>query len=458
MIDSMAQKYDYDLFVIGGGSGGIRAARWSANLGAKVALCEEDRLGGTCVIRGCVPKKLMVYGSSFKKSFEIARSYGWDFNEPQLDWKRFNQTRDKEIARLESIYSNLLKNSKVELISGKGVLKGPNEIEVQGKTYTAKYILIAVGAWPTKISIEGADLAITSNEIFSLKQKPASLLVIGAGYIGLEFASIFQELGVKTSVMFRKDYILNGFDKDLRKHLQTEMSQRGIKILNNTKPFKIEKKEQGYLVTGSEGFTWSGDLVLMATGRKGNIGSLNLEKIGIDFDSKKSQIFVNKQFQTNCPSIYAIGDCIVNGMQLTPVALSQGVFVSENLFSKDKKDSITYDNVPSAIFTQPEAGTVGLSEEQALEQGFDVKIFESKFRPLKLSITEQTEKTYMKLVVCRKTDRVLGCHLVGDTAGEILQGFAVAVKNQLTLKNFQSTVGIHPSSAEEFVTMRIERK
>lgn len=456
----MFQKYDYDLFVIGGGSGGIRAARWSANLGAKVALCEEDRLGGTCVIRGCIPKKLMVYGSSFKKSFELAKSYGWDFKEPKLDWEKFNQARSFEIDRLEAIYNKLLTNSKVKFISGRGSLKSAHEVEVQGQIYTARYILIAVGAWPYKIPIEGSDLAITSNELFSLKEKPKSLLVIGAGYIGLEFASIFQELGVKTSVMFRKANILGGFDKSLSQHLQEEMEQRGISMLSSHSPSKIEKKGEQYFVTEKEqnSVCWSGDLVLMATGRKGNIESLNLKNANVDFDSKKLQIFVNPQFQTSCPSIYAIGDCSVNSLQLTPVATSQGMFVSENLFSKNKKDCISYDAVPSAVFTQPEVGTVGLSEEQALEQGFSIKVFESKFRPLKLSLSDQTEKTYMKLVVCKKSDRVLGCHLIGDAAAEILQGFAVAVKNHLTLKNLQSTIGIHPSSAEEFVTMRTERK
>lgn len=457
----MDKKFDYDLFVIGGGSGGVRAARWSAGLGAKVALCENDRLGGTCVIRGCIPKKLMVYGSSFKKTFEAATSYGWEFaSEPKLNWKVFNQNRDKEIARLESVYGNLLKNKNVEVIAGTGSIQDSHTVQVNGKNYSARYILIAVGGWPSKLSVEGAEHAITSNEIFSLKQKPKSLLVIGAGYIGLEFASIFQELGTKTSVMFRKQYILSGFDQDLKKHLQQEMVKRGVKMLNNLSPVKIEKQGDIYTVTDTKNNKWHGDLVLMATGRKGNIAKLNLQAASIEFNKSKNQILVNSQFQTSCPSVYAIGDCIVDSPQLTPVATSQGMFVSENLFSGDKKDSITYEDVPSAIFTQPEAATVGLSQSQAHEQGFEVNFFESQFRPLKLSLsaaTSQTEKTYMKLVVCKKTDRVLGCHLVGDGASEILQGFAVAVKNKLTLKNFQSTIGIHPSSAEEFVTMRTKR-
>ncbi len=454
----MVQDYDYDLFVIGGGSGGIRAARWSANLGAKVALCESDRLGGTCVIRGCIPKKLMVYGSSFKKNFEMAQSYGWEFEEPRLNWKTFNKVRDKEIERLEGIYSGLLKNTKVHFISGKGSIKDSHTVEVDGKKYRARYILIAVGGWPIKLQIEGAEHSITSNEIFSLKKQPESLLVIGAGYIGLEFASIFQELGTNVSVMFRKNYILSGFDQDIRKHLQEEMKKRHIKMLSKSTPVKVEKKDEGYHLTDNKGDVWSGDSILMAIGRKANTENLNLESIGIKLQGPYYQIPINDKFQTSCPSVFAIGDCVTKPFQLTPVALLEGMFVSEYLFAKDKKSEISYENVPSAVFTQPEVGTVGLSEEQALEKGFEVKIFESTFRPLKLTLTNQTEKTYMKLIVCRKTDQVLGCHLVGDMAGEILQGFAVAIKNKLTKKDFDQTVGIHPSSAEEFVTMRSERK
>ncbi|MGI9549158.1 MAG: glutathione-disulfide reductase [Bdellovibrionales bacterium] len=454
----MAAHYDYDLFVIGGGSGGIRAARWSAQLGAKVALCESDRMGGTCVIRGCIPKKLMVYGSSFQKSFETARSYGWEFDSPQLNWETFNTKRDQEIQRLEGIYSQVLKNAKVDFIPGEGKIQDPHRVQVEGKNYTARHILIAVGSWPLKIPIPGAEHACTSNEIFSLKKQPASLLVIGAGYIGLEFASIFQELGTQVSVMFRKDYILAGFDQDIRKHLQEQMTQRKIKMLAGRTPVEIQKKGETYEVKDHKGAVWSGDLVLMATGRKAKTQSLNLEAVGVELNKSNFSISVDSKFQTSCPSIFAVGDCIDKSFQLTPVALYEGMFVSEYLFAKNTNQHRNYAGVPSAVFTQPEVGTVGLSEEEALKQGFKVRVFESRFRPLKLTLTDQMEKSYMKLIVCQKTDQVLGCHLVGDSSAEILQGFAVAIKNKMTKQAFDQTIGIHPSSAEELVTMRTERK
>ena len=449
----MTQKYDYDLFIIGGGSGGIRSARRSAQLGAKVALCEKSRIGGTCVIRGCIPKKLMVYASSFKKNFEVAKAYGWELKEPHLHWDKFNQVRHQEIDRLEGIYGGILKSNNVDYIHGHGILKDPHTVAVQEKLYTAKYILIAVGGWPNKLPIKGSHLSITSNEIFYLKEQPKSLLVLGAGYIGLEFASIFNSLGTDVSVMFRKDYILSGFDKDIRKHLQQEMIQKNIKMLFKRNPIKIEKQGKTFFVTDDKGEVWSGDLVLMATGRKANTEKLNLSALGIQTD--QSQILVNEKLQTRCPGVFAVGDCTNQPYQLTPVALSEGMFVSEYLFSPHKSSSgFNYANVPSAVFTQPEVGIVGMSEDQALKKGFQIKVYESRFRPLKLTLTEFQEKTYMKLIVCKKTDQLLGCHIVGDEAGEILQGFAVAVRNKLKKADLDRTIGIHPSSAEELVTMR----
>ncbi len=453
----MSKKYEYDLFVIGGGSGGIRAARWSSSLGAKVALCEEDRLGGTCVIRGCIPKKLMVYASSFQKDCEVAKGYGWEIKkEPQINWKKFNDVRNKEIERLEGIYGKILKNNNVDYIYGTGILKDPHTVEVQGKLHTAKYILIAVGGWPYKLPIKGAEFSITSNEIFSLKKQPKSLLVLGAGYIGLEFASIFKALGTNVSVMFRKDYILSGFDKDIRQHLQEELIKKNIKILSKRNPVRIEKKEEEFFVTDDKEEVWKGDLVLMATGRKANTKKLCLSNSGIE--TNKSQIIVNNKFQTSCPSVFAVGDCTNQPYKLTPVALDEGMFVSEYLFSDKDKSDFIYESVPSAVFTQPEVGTVGLSEEQALKKGFQVSVYESHFRPLKLTLTSLQETTYMKLVVCKKTDRLLGCHIVGSEAGEILQGFAVAIRNRLKKSDLDKTTGIHPSSAEELVTMRTARE
>jgi len=448
-------KYDYDLFVIGGGSGGIRAARWSAQLGAKTALCESDRLGGTCVIRGCIPKKLMFYASSFNKDCEIAKAYGWQFEKANLDWGKFNQTRQQEIDRLEKIYGNILKNNNVDYISGQGVLKEEHTVEVEGKSYTAKYILIAVGAYPDTLDIEGKELSINSNDIFSLKKQARSLLVLGAGYIGLEFASIFKGLGTDVSVMFRKEHILSGFDMDLRVKLQEELTKKGISMLSQKSPVKIQKKAEQLEVLDNKGETWSGDLVLMATGRKANIDSLKLETLNIK--TEYSQIVVNEKFETSCPHVLAIGDCTNQPYQLTPVALNEAVFVSEYLFSKKDKSHFSYDSVPSVIFTQPSAGTVGLSEQQALDQNYKIQVYESSFRPLKLTLTNSKEKSYMKLVVCQKTDQVLGCHIIGNEVEEILQGFAVAIKNKLKKSDWDKCIGIHPSSAEELVTMRSPR-
>ena len=450
----MAQ-YDYDLFVIGGGSGGIRSARWASQLGAKVALCEKDRLGGTCVIRGCIPKKLMVYASSFKKTVELAEDYGWQSSPMALDWDKFNSVRNKEIDRLEAIYGNILKNNRVDCILGHGSLKDDHTVEVEGKRYTAKYILIAVGGWPSKLPIEGAEYCITSNEIFNLEKQPKSLLVLGAGYIGLEFASIFNSLGTKVSLMFRKDFILSGFDKDAREHLQKELSCQGIKMLANRSPIRVKKQDQTFILEDDKKGAWEGDLILMAVGRKANLSGLNLSSVGIE--TKSDQIIVNDSFQTSSPSVYAVGDCIHQTYQLTPVALNEGMFVSEHLFNQTSAKKFNYHSVPSAVFTQPEMAVVGLSEEQALAQGYRAQVYESRFRALKFSLTRSQERTYMKWVVCGKTDKLLGCHIVGENAGEILQGFAVAVKNQIKKSELDQTIGIHPTSAEELVTMRTAR-
>ena len=448
-------KYDYDFFVIGGGSGGIRAARWSRLLGAKkVALCEKDRLGGTCVIRGCVPKKLMVIGSEFKTNFELAKAYGWEAGDISLNWEKFNSGRSKEIKRLEGIYSNILKNNEVDFYKGEGKITGPNQVEVEGKSYTAKHILIAVGGKPSPLNIKGAELALSSNDMFSLKKKPNSFLVLGAGYIGLEFACIFNSLGSQTSVFFRKERILSGFDKDVAEHLQEEMKKSGINMLNKRLPVSISKKGNNLVVKDDKGEEHEAEVVLMATGRKPDIEALNLKEVGVK--TEDSQILVNKKFQTSIPSIYAVGDCLKRPYDLTPVALNEGMFVSELLFGKKAKD-FSYESIPSVVFTQPELGQVGLTEEEARKK-YKIKVFESSFRALKYTLTEKQSKTYMKLIVCKKTDVVLGCHIVGDYAAEMLQGFAVAIRNKLKKSEWDKCFGIHPSSAEELVTMRSERE
>ena len=451
-----AQKYDYDLFVIGGGSGGIRAARWSAGLGARVGLCESHRLGGTCVIRGCIPKKLMAYGAEFSDHFRQARSYGWELESPHLNWKSFNQSRNKEIKRLEGIYANLLKNRGVDFFPGKGSLKDAHSVEVNGKIYTTRFILIAVGGWPVRLNIEGAELALTSNELFSLPEKPTSLLVIGAGYIGVEFASIFQGLGTQVKLLFRKNLILRGFDQDIRKNLQQELGKKGVSILSGRSPVKLEKKNNQIDIIDDKGDTWQAEAVLMASGRFAHTKDLNLESLEIK-TTAEGTIQVNEHFETSCPGVFALGDCANTPHQLTPVATAEGMVLSEFLFSKKSK-KVSYENVPTAVFTHPPVGTVGLTEEQALKKNQKLEIFETRFRPLKLTLTGEQEKTYMKLIVNKHTKKVLGCHIVGEGAPEILQGFAVAVKAGLTKEHFDQTIGIHPTSAEELVTLRTPRK
>ena len=451
-------KYDYDLFVIGGGSGGVRAARWSASLGAKVALCESDRLGGTCVIRGCIPKKLMVYGAEFSKHFKHARAYGWKIGKSQLDWKAFNQTRSKEIKRLEGVYNRLLKKASVRLLSGVGELVDAHTVKVRGKRFTSRYILIATGAYPKRLAIKGAQLALTSDDIFTLAKQPKSLLVLGAGYIALEFASIFNNLGINVKVMLRGDMILRGFDNSVRRDLQDKLQAHGIQFLSGRLPTAITKGTGGLCVVDDKGGKWRASEVLMAIGRTPNTERLNLKQAGIQ-TNKDGAILVNDRWETTCSGVFAVGDVANTPYALTPVAIAEGMALSKMLFAKKgknqkKQKKLIYDNVPTAVFTSPPVGTVGLTEAQAKAKGFKVKIYESQFRHLKLTLTSDQEKTYMKLIVCQKTDKVLGCHIVGSAADEILQGFAVAIKAGLKKDHWDQTIGIHPTSAEELVTMR----
>ncbi|WP_397458629.1 glutathione-disulfide reductase [Pseudomonas asplenii] len=445
--------YDFDLFVIGAGSGGVRAARFAAGFGAKVAVVESRYLGGTCVNVGCVPKKLLVYGSHFAEEFEQAKGFGWSLGEANFDWATLIANKDKEINRLNGIYRNLLVNSGVTLLEGHGKLVDPHQVEVNGQRYSAKHILIATGGWPQIPEIAGHEHAISSNEAFFLKELPKRILVVGGGYIAVEFAGIFNGLGADTQLLYRGDLFLRGFDGAVRKHLAEELTKQGLKLQFNSDIERIDKQADGSLkATLKDGRELIADCIFYATGRRPMLDNLGLENTGVKLD-KHGFIEVDEQYQTAEPSILALGD-VIGRVQLTPVALAEGMAVARRLFKPEQYRPVDYNLIPTAVFSQPNIGTVGLTEEQAREQGHDVTIFESRFRPMKLTLTECQEKTLMKLVVDARTDKVLGCHMVGPDAGEIVQGLAIALKAGATKQHFDETIGVHPTAAEEFVTMR----
>ncbi|MDD0843603.1 glutathione-disulfide reductase [Pseudomonas sp. Gutcm_11s] len=446
-------SYEFDLFVIGAGSGGVRAARFAAGFGAKVAVAESRYLGGTCVNVGCVPKKFLVYGAHFADDFEQASGFGWSSGEPAFDWPILIANKNREIQRLNGIYRNLLVNSGVTLLEGHAKLLGPHEVEINGQRHSAKHILIATGGWPQVPDIPGKELAITSNEAFFLEQLPKRVLVVGGGYIAVEFASIFHGLGAETSLLYRKDLFLRGFDGAVRKHLKEELEKKGLDLQFNTDIARIERQADGSLLaTLKDGRELATDCVFYATGRRPMLDNLGLENTGVELNDK-GFIQVNEQFATSEPSILALGD-VIGRVQLTPVALAEGMAVARRLFKPEEYRTLDYSLIPTAVFSLPNIATVGLSEEQAREEGYEVKVFESRFRPMKLTLTESQERTLMKLVVDGKTDKVLGCHMVGPESGEIVQGLAVALKAGATKRIFDETLGIHPTAAEEFVTMR----
>lgn len=445
--------YEFDLFVIGAGSGGVRAARFAAGFGAKVAVAESRYLGGTCVNVGCVPKKLLVYGAHFAEDFEQASGFGWSLSEANFDWATLIANKDREIHRLNGIYRNLLVNSGVTLIEGHAKLTGPNEVEVNGQRHTAKHILIATGGWPQIPEIPGHELAISSNEAFFLKELPKRVLVVGGGYIAVEFAGIFHGLGAQTSLLYRGDMFLRGFDGAVRKHLHEELTKRGMDVQFNADIARIDKQADGSLkATLKDGRELEADCVFYATGRRPMLDNLGLENTGVKLD-KRGFVQVDDLYQSTEPSILAIGD-VIGRVQLTPVALAEGMAVARRLFKPEQYRPVDYRMIPTAVFSLPNIGTVGLSEEQAIEDGHKVQIFESSFRPMKLTLTECQERTLMKLVVDADTDKVLGCHMVGPEAGEIVQGLAIALKAGATKQHFDETIGVHPTAAEEFVTMR----
>ena len=444
-------EYDFDLFVIGGGSGGVRAARVSAGYGARVAITEEYRYGGTCVIRGCVPKKFLVYASHFAEDFHDAESYGWQTGEREFDWTKLIANKDTEIDRLNGIYIKLLKNAGVEILEGHGKIVDPHTIEVDGKRHTCKRILIATGGTPFIPEFPGSDLAITSNEAFHLDQFPENVIVVGGGYIAVEFAGIFNGLGSKTDLIYRGEQILRGFDWDVRNHLSQEISKKGIAVHLENNIERLEKDGDKLKATLTGGEEITTDQVMYATGRIPNTIDLGLENAGVE-TGRRGEILVDENSRTNVEHIYAVGD-VTDRIALTPVATMEGHCFADTVFGNNPRLA-DHDDVPSAVFSQPQVATVGLSEEDARERYSKIRVYRSEFRSLKLSLTDNQERTLMKLIVDDESDRVIGAHMIGAEAAEIIQGVAIAVKAGATKADFDQTVGIHPSSAEEFVTLR----
>ena len=443
--------FQYDLFVIGAGSGGVRAARMSAGLGAHVAVAEDRYLGGTCVNVGCVPKKLFVYASHFAEEFKNAKGFGWTIGPTSFDWPTLIKNKNKEIKRLNGVYKKILDNSGVETIQGRAKIVDPHTVEVEGQQITAERILIATGGWPDIPNISGKEHIISSNEAFFLEQLPEKIVIVGGGYIAVEFAGIFHGLGVDTTLLYRGPLFLRGFDHEIREVLAEEMKKKGINVQFNSNISQIEKSGDEFIATLEDGEQISAGQIMYATGRKPLTDNLGLENVGIELD-EKSAIKVNDQYQTNVPSIYAIGD-VTNRVNLTPVALAEGMILARHLFG-NQNDEVDYNNIPTCVFSQPNIGTVGLTEEEAIEKHDLIDIYKSKFTPMKYSLSDNDEKTFMKLIVDRSSDKVVGVHMVGPDAGEIIQGIGIALKAGATKKVFDSTIGIHPTAAEEFVTMR----
>eukprot|EP00252_Welwitschia_mirabilis_P015171 TRINITY_DN33389_c0_g1_i1.p1 TRINITY_DN33389_c0_g1~~TRINITY_DN33389_c0_g1_i1.p1 ORF type:complete len:493 (+),score=117.13 TRINITY_DN33389_c0_g1_i1:340-1818(+) len=461
-------SYDFDLFVIGAGSGGVRSARTSAGYGAKVAICELPfhpissetigGVGGTCVIRGCVPKKILVYGSAFGSEFEDSKNFGWDIKEPvTFTWERLLENKTKEITRLNGLYKNMLSKAGVTLLEGEGRLVDQHTVEVlqadgTSKHYTAKHILIATGSRAKYLDVPGKELAITSDEALSLEQLPKHAVILGGGYIAVEFASIWKGMGADVDLFYRSDLPLRGFDNEMRAIVKDNLEGRGINIHPKTNLLKLERTERGIKVYTDQGDELMADVVLFAVGRTPNSWRLNLKAVGVECDPHGA-IKVDEYSRTTVPTIWAVGD-VTNRINLTPVALMEGTCFAKTAFG-GQPTKPDYTNVPCAVFCQPPLSVAGLSEEEALEKvEGDIAVFTSRFTPMRNTISGRQEKTIMKLIVDCKSDKVLGASMCGPDAPEIMQGIAVALKCGATKAQFDSTVGIHPSSAEEFVTMR----
>jgi len=451
-------NYDYDLFVIGAGSGGVRAARVAAEKGIKVAIAEQTYLGGTCVNVGCVPKKLYSYAAQFRESFTDSCGFGWEAQIPAFNWSTLRDNKSKEIERLNSIYLKLLTNAGVDLYHSKAHFIDPHTLKVGDTIVSAEKILIATGGWPNIPDIPGSEHILSSNEIFDLAQLPERVLIVGGGYIAVEFASIFNGLGSHTTLSYRGDLPLRGFDNDIRRFATREMEKKGLNIRLNSNVTDIRSKSDNsnignsYTVTFCDGSCLEADAVLYATGRIPNTDQLELDKAGVKTSNKA--IDVDDRFQTSAPEIYAIGD-VINRIQLTPVAINEAMLLINNLYNPGGSDTRPdYSNIATAVFCLPNIATVGLSEEQAKAQQLNLTLYKSEFRSLKNTLSGNNERTLMKLVVDKYSDQVLGAHMVGPEAGEIIQGIAVAIKLGITKAQLDSVIGIHPTSAEEFVTMR----
>ncbi|WP_422025023.1 glutathione-disulfide reductase [Pyruvatibacter mobilis] len=446
-------EYDYDLFTIGAGSGGVRASRMAASYGARVAVAEEYRVGGTCVIRGCVPKKLFVYASHVHEEIEDAAGFGWTVEGAKFDWKTLIANKDKEIDRLNGIYIGNLEGSAVEIIEDRAVIKDKHTIHLvnQNRDVTAKTILIATGATPNIHEVPGHELAITSNEAFHLDELPKRVVVAGGGYIAVEFAGIFNGLGSETTLVYRGEEILRGFDNDLRRHLHMEMEKKGVTIRTQVVFEKIEKTDDGLAVTLNDGTVIETDAVMFAIGRVPNTNGLGLENAGVKM-SANGTIEVDSYSRTNVDNIYAVGD-VTNRANLTPVAIREGAAFAETVFANNPV-AVDHSCIPTAVFSTPEIGTVGISEEVARERFDRVDVYKSTFRPMKHTLSGRDERTMMKLVVDPASDRVLGVHMIGPASGEIVQAVGIAVQMGATKAQFDATIAVHPTAAEELVTMK----
>lgn len=444
-------NFDYDLFVIGGGSGGVRAARVAAAGGVKVALAEEDRMGGTCVIRGCVPKKLMVFASGYREMFDDAQAYGWSLETGTFEWPRFRAKLETELDRLEGVYRRLLDGSEVTTYNARATLKDSNTVRLSsGEEITAKQILIATGGRPVVPDLPNAELGITSNEIFHLDSLPKSILIIGGGYIACEFAGILNGLGVEVTQYYRGAQILRGFDGEARGLIADSMRAKGIDIHCGTNIESMEKDGDGVRVKSTNGMERVFDQVMFATGRKPNTDGLGLEEIGVAL-GRNGEIEVDEYSATALPSVHAIGD-VTGRVQLTPVAIREGMAFVETVFN-DNPTPVDHKLIPSAVFTQPELGSVGLTEEEARDQE-PIEVYCTSFKPMNHSFAGRSDRVLMKLIVSRETRKVLGCHIVADQAGEMIQMVGIAIKMGATKEDFDRTVAVHPTMAEELVTMK----